>query len=52
MHPHSGHIISGSDDKTVRIWNADTGECIRTLEGHTSVSIRHTDVSIRELYSD
>lgn len=23
-------------DETVRIWDATTGECIRTLEGHTS----------------
>ena len=28
-------IVSGSSDKTVRIWNADTGECVRVLEGHS-----------------
>ena len=28
-------IISGSGDKTVRIWNAATGECVRVLEGHS-----------------
>ena len=38
MDPRTGYIISGSDE-TVRIWNADTGECVRTLEGHSSVSI-------------
>ena len=37
--PSSGYVISGSYDKTVRIWNTDTGECLRTLEGHTRVSI-------------
>ena len=30
-----GRIVSGSDDNTVRIWNATTGECERVLEGHT-----------------
>ena len=39
MDPRNGYIISGSGDKTVRIWNAGTGECVRTLEGHREVSI-------------
>ena len=31
-----GHVaVSGSDDKTLRVWDLDTGQCIRTLEGHT-----------------
>ena len=29
-------IVSGSDDKTVRVWDAETGELRRTLEGKTS----------------
>jgi WD40 repeat protein len=29
-------IISGSRDKTIRVWDMDTGECLRTLQGHTS----------------
>jgi hypothetical protein len=28
-------IVSGSYDKTIKIWNSKTGACIRTLEGHT-----------------
>ena len=31
-------IVSGSMDKTIRVWNVDTGECILTLKGHMSVS--------------
>ena len=30
-----GLLMSGSDDKTVRIWNAATGAHVATLEGHT-----------------
>lgn len=29
-----GKIITCSDDKTVRIWDFDTGEIINTFEGH------------------
>jgi len=28
-------LITGSSDKTLRIWNIKTGECLRTLVGHT-----------------
>jgi hypothetical protein len=33
---HPRQIISGSDDCTVRVWNADTGQLQHTLKGHTS----------------
>ncbi|KAK1139415.1 hypothetical protein N8T08_000778 [Aspergillus melleus] len=28
-------IVSGSDDKTIKLWDAQTGEELRTLEGHS-----------------
>ena len=28
-------IISVSDDKTIRIWDINTGDCLKVLEGHT-----------------
>lgn len=29
-------VISGSTDRTLKVWDADTGECVHTLYGHTS----------------
>ncbi|HEY1932286.1 MAG TPA: TIR domain-containing protein [Acetobacteraceae bacterium] len=31
---YSGQIVSGSDDGTVRLWDADTGQELLRLEGH------------------
>ncbi|GAB0181119.1 F-box/WD repeat-containing protein 7-like [Grus japonensis] len=28
-------IVSGSDDNTLKVWSAVTGECVQTLVGHT-----------------
>jgi WD40 repeat protein len=34
--PDGRHIISGSDDKTIRMWDAETGLAVgKPLEGHT-----------------
>ena len=29
-------IASGSGDNSVKIWNAESGQCVRTLKGHSS----------------
>ncbi|KAF8547697.1 hypothetical protein OG21DRAFT_1382116, partial [Imleria badia] len=33
--PNGRHIVSGSSDKTIRVWNATTGQCVAgPFEGH------------------
>lgn len=34
FHPNGKLLISCSDDKTIRFWDLETGDCIRTLVGH------------------
>ncbi|CAO3575215.1 unnamed protein product [Mortierella alpina] len=36
-HTHTGQerLVTGSWDKTIKIWDTDTKECIATLRGHT-----------------
>ena len=34
--PNKKHLASWSSDQTVRIWNAETGQLMQTLEGHAS----------------
>lgn len=31
---HARIVVSGSDDRTIRIWSIDNGRCIRVLSGH------------------
>jgi len=33
--PDGRRAVSGSRDKTLRVWDLETGACLRTLEGHS-----------------
>jgi WD40 repeat protein len=33
--PDGRQAISGSDDKTLKLWDLETGKVVRTLEGHS-----------------
>jgi WD40 repeat protein len=33
--PDGKHVVSGSNDKTIQIWEAGTGAVLQTLQGHT-----------------
>ncbi|KDO34629.1 hypothetical protein SPRG_00692 [Saprolegnia parasitica CBS 223.65] len=36
LHMYGNHtLVSGSYDKTVKLWNLQTGSCVRTLRAHT-----------------
>ena len=35
--PDSSKIASGSDDKTVKLWDVTSGECLQTLKGHSDI---------------
>ena len=34
VNPDGRRAVSGSNDKTLRVWDLETGACLRTLEGH------------------
>ncbi|KAK2771407.1 Vegetative incompatibility protein HET-E-1-like protein 15 [Colletotrichum kahawae] len=35
--PDGRQLASGSDDRTVKLWDTATGQCQQTLEGHNSL---------------
>ncbi|KAE9566112.1 Vegetative incompatibility protein [Colletotrichum fructicola] len=49
-------VASASNDKTVRIWHADTGECMQELKGHSrpvsSVAFSHNSTLVASASKD
>src|SRR5262249_18540501 len=35
--PDGAYIVSGADDRTVKVWEARSGKCLRTFKGHSGV---------------
>ena len=35
MFPDGRRVVSGSEDKTLKVWDVATGKCLATLEGHS-----------------
>jgi len=42
--PDGSKIVSGSSDKTVKLWDAETGKILKSFEGHLN-SVRDVDFS-------
>ncbi len=37
MFPDGRRVVSGSMDKTLKVWDVATGRCWATLEGHSGI---------------
>ncbi|KAF2813936.1 WD40 repeat-like protein, partial [Mytilinidion resinicola] len=52
----STRLASASDDKTVKIWDASSGDCLQTLEGHSdwvrSVAFSHDSTRLASASDD
>lgn len=43
FHPNSNYVATGSSDRTIRLWDVLTGNCVRIFTGH-KVSFREQSV--------
>lgn len=34
FHPNGKFLLSGCDDKTIRVWELNSGRCVKTVEAH------------------
>ena len=35
FNPKGSRVLTASSDKTARLWDRETGQCVQVLEGHT-----------------
>lgn len=47
----NGCVVSGSRDSTLKVWDASSGKCLRTLSGHTDWARRRRPFEPRVDYS-
>ena len=47
----NGHLASCSFDRTIKIWNTESGECVQNLEGHSGGVFRLRQLESGELVS-
>ncbi|MGH7225120.1 MAG: WD40 repeat domain-containing protein, partial [Gemmataceae bacterium] len=38
--PDGRYVLSGSWDKTLRLWEVASGKCLRKFKGHTDLVVR------------
>jgi WD40 repeat protein len=38
MTPNARFVVSGSYDKTLRLWDLETGACLKTMKGHSAAA--------------
>jgi len=36
FHPNANYVVTGSGDKTIRMWSVQEGKSVRLLSGHKS----------------
>jgi platelet-activating factor acetylhydrolase IB subunit alpha len=34
FHPSGKYLLSASDDKTIKVWELNTGRCVKTIDAH------------------
>ena len=45
FHPNGNYIATGSCDRSVRLWDLLTGQCVRILTGHKVNACDYKSVS-------
>ena len=35
FHPNSNYVVTGSTDRTCRLWDVSNGDCVRVFQGHS-----------------
>lgn len=44
FHPNSNYVVTGSSDRTIRLWDVLTGNCVRILTGHKASQLTRPQI--------